>query len=409
VRSIIVAEAIVCPGGAPVSPFHGKAKIMKALHVVQRAIVAASVLALWAVLCGCQPEPAPPAKPAPDKKAADLEKAPAPAKQETEVPAVKPAEEEKKPAAEEKKPAPEEQKPPAEEKKPAVEEKKPATEEKKPAAEEKTPPAEEKKPAAEEKKPAAEEKTPATEEKKPAAEEKDKKDKTAGATEQSAVTPAKPKEEPAPAVKPRDLGPPLVDDPKGLTKLDPVQPVWVDKAHEQVVFMAETCRADYPLEFFATLRDRGYESCVVTDVRPSIVHAALLAVGAKPGTPAKFDPKYTPPSGTEIAIEVRWKDKDGKQQTGPAQNWVRDVKTKKPMSVDWVFSGSGFRVDPETHESRYMADGGDFIAVLNLPTAMLDIPIPSASALESRSYEGFVENMPPKATPVTVILKPKLK
>ncbi len=358
---------------------------------------------------------APPAKPAPGKKAAEMEKAPA--KPGTEAPAAKPAEEEKKPAAEEKKPAAEEKKPAAEEKKPAAEEKKPAaeekkpeaeekkpaTEEKKPAAEEKKPEAEEKKPATEEKKPAAEEKKPATEEKKPAAEEKkpateekkpateektppakekkpaadekEKKDKTAGAAEQSAVTPAKPEEEPAPAAKPRDLGPPLVDDLKGLTKLDPVQPVWVDKSHGQVVFMAETCRADYPLEFFATLRDRGYESCVVTDVRPSIVHAALLAVGAKPGTPAKFDPKYTPPTGTEIAIEVRWKDKDGQAANRPGAGvdpQREDEKTDERRTGSLPAAASA--VDPETRQSRYMADGGDFIAVLNLPTAMLDVP-----------------------------------
>ena len=145
------------------------------------------------------------------------------------------------------------------------------------------------------------------------------------------------------------------------------------------------------------------------DVKPNLIHAGLLAVGAKPGTPAKFEPKYVPPTGTEVQIEVRWKDKAGKVQTAPAQQWIRDIKTKKAMEVNWVFAGSGFRKDPETGRDRYLADSGDFISVLNLPTATLDIPIASTSALESRSYEGFVANMPPQGTPVTIVLKPKLK
>ena len=190
--------------------------------------------------------------------------------------------------------------------------------------------------------------------------------------------------EPA-AATPAKLAEPLVDDVKALKQIDPVQPVWIDPVQKQVVFLAETCQADYPLEFFATLRDRGYEACVVMDVKPSLVHAALLAVGAKSGTPVRFEPTYAPPTGTEVRIEVRWKDKDGKVQKTPAQNWIRNVKTKKPMDVNWVFAGGIFRKDPDTHRERYLADSGDFIAVLNLPTATLDIPVESASA----STRGF--------------------
>jgi hypothetical protein len=223
--------------------------------------------------------------------------------------------------------------------------------------------------------------------------------KPAAATEEAGEKPA----------APRDLGSPLVDNVKGLTRLDPVLPIWLDGQRKQVVFLAETCRADYPLEFFVTFRDRGYESCLVTDVKPSLVHAGLLAAGAKPGKPVQFDPVYAPPTGTPIQIEVRWKDKDGKLHTAPAQQWIRNVKTRKAMDVNWVFAGSGFGKDPQTQRSVYWGDGGDFIAVLNLPTATLDIPVESSSALESRTYEGFVDNIPPKGTPVTVVLKPVLK
>lgn len=214
------------------------------------------------------------------------------------------------------------------------------------------------------------------------------------------------KEEPP---KVRDLGAPLVDDVNSLKKLHPQSPIWIDLQNKQLVLLAETCRANYPLEFFATYPPRGYEAVVALQVKPSLVHAGLLRLGAEPGHPAKFEPVFEPATGTEIAIEVRWKDKAGKLQKARAQEWIRDVKTKKALDLEWVFAGSGFWTDESTGKQVYRADpGGDFISVLNLPTATLDLPIRSASALESRLFEGFVEHIPPEQTPVTMILKPKL-
>jgi hypothetical protein len=209
--------------------------------------------------------------------------------------------------------------------------------------------------------------------------------------------------------KPRDLGPPLVDQPDDLKKLHPVYPVWIDNKAKQVVLIGAVCRANYPLEFFATYPDRGYESVVVIYAKPSIIHAALLALGAKPGKPVQYDPTFAPPSGAEIEIGLAWKDKDGQLKKARAQEWIRDIKTKKQLDVNWVFAGSMFWEDKATGEKSYLADRGDFISVLNLPTALLDVPIQSASAIESRLFEGFTERLPPPGTPVTLILKPKLE
>jgi hypothetical protein len=208
---------------------------------------------------------------------------------------------------------------------------------------------------------------------------------------------------------PRDLGPPQVDNPEDLIKLHPVYPVWIDKKNKEVILIGTVCRANYPLEFFATYPDRGYESVVVIYTQPSIVHTALLALGAKPGKPVQFDPKYIPPSGAEVAINVAWMDQNGKRQKVRAQEWIRDIKTKKQLDVNWVFAGSLFWEDKATGEKSYLADRGDFISVLNLPTALLDVPIKSASEIESRLFEGFTERLPAPGTPVTLILKPKLE
>jgi hypothetical protein len=208
--------------------------------------------------------------------------------------------------------------------------------------------------------------------------------------------------------KPRDLGPPLVDHPNRLTRLDPVQPVWIDMQHRQVVLQGEACRAGYPLEFFATYSNRSYEAVLSINVRPLTVHAGLVRVGAEAGHPARFQPTFVPPSGTEVAIEVRWKDAKGKVQSSPAQRWIRNIKTKKELDSNWVFAGSTFVKDEATGKNYYQADSGELICVLSLPTAMLDLPIHGYGALEDRSFEAFAEHLPPPGTPVTVLLKPIL-
>jgi uncharacterized repeat protein (TIGR01451 family) len=205
-------------------------------------------------------------------------------------------------------------------------------------------------------------------------------------------------------------GAPLVENAGDLKRLDPEAPIWIDPKQKQVVLIGEVCKADYPLEFFATTTypDRAYESVVVVDAKPSTVHAGLLAVGAVPGHPTQFTPQLVPAAGTEIAIELHWKDAAGKVQTAQAHDWIRNTRTKKALDINWVFAGSRFLVDEKTGVRHYQADDGDFICVLNSPDALLDLPIPSASALEDRLFESFLERLPRSGTPLTLVLKPVL-
>ena len=89
-------------------------------------------------------------------------------------------------------------------------------------------------------------------------------------------------------------------------------------------------------------------------------------MGAKRGHPVRFRrQEYEPPTGTGILIEVRWKDKDGKVKKAPAQQWVRNMQTKKALDVNWVFAGSMF-VKDANGQQHYVADGGDFVSVTSL-------------------------------------------
>jgi hypothetical protein len=151
-----------------------------------------------------------------------------------------------------------------------------------------------------------------------------------------------------------------------LVRLTEDYPVWIDPQRKLVVVDGVVCLREGMLEMFACPRGtKEHESIVAVNARAQYVHAALLAVGAKPGQPVQFAPEYSPASGTVIDIFLLWVDQDGKRHKARAQDWVKYLKTDKPMTYDWVFAGSGFWTDEHTGERLYYGDGGDFICVSN--------------------------------------------
>jgi hypothetical protein len=233
------------------------------------------------------------------------------------------------------------------------------------------------------------------------------------ATAPSAATPKADEPGEKPADKPAEDGPPPkspTDPTATLTRLMPGYEVFVDKKNKQVVMEGEVCLNRGVLEMFACLKGtKEHESVVAIKSKAFVVHAALLALGAKQGSPAKFEPKYTPASGPKVGIQLYWTDEKGNKRTAKAQNWVRDVKKKQAMTQEWVFAGSGFYVDEETKKQYYLADSGDFICVSNFPSAMLDLPIESSADNDNLLFEAFTENIPPKGTKVTVVLSPEIE
>ena len=206
-----------------------------------------------------------------------------------------------------------------------------------------------------------------------------------------------------------DLGPPLVDNPDRLKQLHPFYPVWFDPDGKQVVMVGAVCQRETPLELFACVRgSKEHESVVAIATKAYVVHAGLLAAGAEAGNPVQFYPKYVPARGTEIEVTVCWKDEQGKTRRARAQDWVRDANTKKAMQHPWVFAGSQFSKNETTGERFYHADGeGDLICVSNFPSAVLDVPVKSSDSDASLMFDAFTERIPPRGTPVTVILTPK--
>ena len=186
--------------------------------------------------------------------------------------------------------------------------------------------------------------------------------------------------------------------------------VWFDAKSRRLVVRAKVAITDGALEHLLCSRgSKDHESTLITDAPPRLIHAGLLLTGAEPGHPVKFDPKYEPPAGSIIAITLEWTDPQGKPHQADARSWVKDLKTDKALTTDWVFAGSELLEDPQTKQKFYAADDGDLITVANFPSSILDLPFRSSASDADRTYIANTAVLPPRGTPVTMILKPRPK
>jgi hypothetical protein len=213
----------------------------------------------------------------------------------------------------------------------------------------------------------------------------------------------------APPAPPQDEPPPP---PASDWKPDPAwkalgTDLWFDPAARRVVLRARVCLREGPLEHLLCLvQSKEHESVLATAAPARAIHAGLLLTGAEPGHPVQFEPKFAPPAGTPIRIELEWNDAEGRPRKADAREWVRDEKTKSALATDWVFAGSSFFEDPFTKKQVYAAEGGDLVTVANFMSATLDLPFASSADDLNRSFVAHTERVPPRGTPVTVSLRP---
>jgi hypothetical protein len=194
----------------------------------------------------------------------------------------------------------------------------------------------------------------------------------------------------------------------GLRKLSEKSDVWLDTKRNAIVVDGQVCLQKGQLEMFACPKGtKEHESVVSLNCEAFEVHAGLLAIGAKPGTPVTFNPEYKPATGQVIDVYVVWKDEQGGKHQARAQDWVKNHRTGQALAFDWVFAGSGFWKDEESGKEHYKANAGDMICVSNFPTAMLDLPVKSSEANADLLFEAFTEKVPPKGTKVRVVLIPR--
>ena len=182
--------------------------------------------------------------------------------------------------------------------------------------------------------------------------------------------------------------------------------LWFDPRTKRLHLKARVVLREGYLEHLMCLKGtKEHEAILATDAVPEEIHTGLLLTGAGPGHPVRFVPKFEPPAGAAIAIELEWK-QDGKVLTSDARQWIKDEKNA-PLSRDWVFAGSQFFEDPATKRKIYAANEGDLITVANFGSAILDLPIESSANDADRAFSTNTTKIPPLGTEVFVSLGPR--
>ncbi|AGA29271.1 YdjY domain-containing protein [Singulisphaera acidiphila] len=183
--------------------------------------------------------------------------------------------------------------------------------------------------------------------------------------------------------------------------------LWFDPREKRLVLRARVALREGPLEHLLCLKGtKEHEAVLATDAIPRMIHAGLILTGAKQGHPVRFLPKFEPPTGSPIAMQIEWQEGD-KTRTADARTWIKEEHSKLPLTKDWVFAGSEIFEDPETKKRIYAADDGDLFTVANFANAILDLPFASTANDAERAFVANTEKIPPRGTLVTIFLRPR--
>ncbi len=119
-------------------------------------------------------------------------------------------------------------------------------------------------------------------------------------------------------------------DKEKLTPLNPTGTVLLDVPNRRVFAKTNVCFTEGVLEMLLCLtQTKEHESILVFDGKAQTIHAGLLALGLKEGTPSSYDLDsgiYTPARGSKLDIFLHWTDSDGKLHREPAQSWCRNSR-----------------------------------------------------------------------------------
>lgn len=152
-----------------------------------------------------------------------------------------------------------------------------------------------------------------------------------------------------------------------LKKAMAEQGIRMDFKKKTLAIDVEAGRPTDPIEFLLiTPRGKDHEAVLVTEIVPSVLNGALLALGLKPGTNATtedLDPQPTeeeiragkpwfrviPPTGMKVWMTISWKT-DGEggkpvEHECAIEDWLLDMTTERPVE-DASFVYLGGRMGP---------------------------------------------------------------
>lgn len=152
---------------------------------------------------------------------------------------------------------------------------------------------------------------------------------------------------------------------------------------------------------------KSHEALIVLDCLPSGVHAGLLALGLKAGTPVETgtEADYKPPTGDPVIVEVAWKTASGEERRVRAEDliWNQAKNTTLPH-LAWLFTGSFTQsVTGNAADATYAADFvKSIITTYHDPSTVLENPLPDGR--DDTLFFAYEKETPPVGTPVRVLL-----
>lgn len=215
-----------------------------------------------------------------------------------------------------------------------------------------------------------------------------------------------PKPQP-PAAMMREVGP-------GLYELGKMR---LDKNAASLTFPGKINMKEGMLEYLiCSPQGSTHESLLVSEVRPTDLHFAMLLLGAKGAgirTPA---PEDAPPSqidaeylkkapelkGDVITITARYKNKEGKEITTAVEDWILNESTKQAAPRGpWSYTGSMF------YEKDFLAEvQGNIASLVTNPAALINNP--RNGNTNDKTWIVNEKTVPPVDTPleITITLQP---
>lgn len=181
-----------------------------------------------------------------------------------------------------------------------------------------------------------------------------------------------------------------------------------DQSTREIFLPAEVNMVKGLLEY-ALVGDKGklHEALLSTKVRAFDLNIVLLLLNYKPDDqwfvpPAKPKPLQDAQPVAHLEFFVRWKDPaTGVEKNARLDEWITDLTTKKPAApTPWIYTGSHLNED-----QRFAAEvDGSLLALYHDARALINSPRQGAD-----NDEQWVpaQNVPPKGTAVTVIIKPR--
>jgi hypothetical protein len=110
----------------------------------------------------------------------------------------------------------------------------------------------------------------------------------------------------------------------GVVALNPNRTVLLDREGKRLLVKTHVVLREGLLEMLCCpAQTKEHEAILAVAARANVIHAGLVALGAKPGAPVQYRPEFKPPTGQPIDIFLQWTDPQGKPHRVRAQEWIR--------------------------------------------------------------------------------------